>query len=80
MYDPSALSFGTYGSELVSLAEAYALFAFPLLATNHQLHAIVATWSFAKRASCVLISRRPFALVTYLTTNPVVWCYWGRRP
>ena len=48
MYDPSALSFGTYGSKLVSLAEAHALFAFPLLATNHQLHAIVAAWSFTK--------------------------------
>ncbi len=76
----SAVSSEPYGSELVSLAEAYAFFAFPFLATNHQLHAIVATRSFAKRASCILIFRHPFALVTYFTTNPVVWCYWGRRP
>ena len=78
VYDSSALSFGTHGSELVSLAEARALFAFPLLTTDHQLHAIVATWSFTERTSCALISRHPFAFITYL--DPMVWCNWRWCP
>ncbi len=76
----SAVSSEPYGSELVSLTEAYALIAFPFLATDHQLHAIMATWSFAKLASFLLIFCHPFALVTYFTTNPVIWCNWWRRP
>ena len=76
----SAVTFEPYGSELVPLTKACALIAFPLLATDHPLHAIMATWSFAKLASFLLILCHPFALEAYFATNPMRWCNWGWRP
>ena len=76
--DSDALSLGAHGSELVSLAEACALLAFPLLTTDHQLHTIVATRSLTERTTCALISRYPLALVTFV--DPMVWWSWRWSP
>ena len=76
----SAVTLESHGSEFVPPAEARALIAFPLPATDHSFHAIVATWSFAEVTSFVLTLCLPLALETYFATNPMRWCNRGRRP